>query len=325
MNFLNYLRRWNVLLVLSIVVPLVFLTTFKLVDILREPINLSLAPRVMAEPVKYEFERPRHWIDLEKLIVNTYSDEGISATMCVLATDCKPPVGFLINVSASVPSHNYIVKLHVVFEEEYERSIIDERGKLFECFWQNLSLVRCEDYIEGAGVKCYIELSNVNRSKSIFFETFVKWLLRSNVNQTHHLTISAEVAYWNGSDFVWVVLPIEIIIFPDIRFDGQIFSPGTYPWLYIGGYDENDYYKIYLEKDHNVQIYLEETSSDKANINIYVYDPNGIEKAYKTLYRWLGPPYTNLTLITDKTGYWCIQIELRGGQCFYTLKINTAG
>ncbi len=161
----------------------------------------------------------------------------------------------------------------------------------------------------------------------------VQWILMTPRTEHHKLTITAKLEYYEytvtGETIEKTITTSVLLeIGPDDNDNAgsaDTISEGWYHMLYIGGYDENDYYKIYLEKDHSFYVYLEETSSDKANINIYVYDPNGIEKAYKTLYRWLGPPYTNLTLITDKTGYWCIQIELRGGQCFYTLKINTAG
>jgi len=158
----------------------------------------------------------------------------------------------------------------------------------------------------------------------------VHWILRTpNDVGTHSLTITAKLEYYEytatGETIEKTITTSVVLeIGPDDNNDpgsADTISEGWYHMLYIGGYDENDYYKIYLEKDHSIYIYLEETSSDHASINIYLYDPNQVERVHKTLQP--PPHYIYLQFITDSSGYWYIRVELLDDHCFYSLFTRT--
>ena len=92
--------------------------------------------------------------------------------------------------------------------------------------------------------------------------------------------------------------------------------------LYIGGYDTEDYYKIYLEKGYNFYVYLEETSHD-VDIDIYLYDPNQIERVHKIIVEF--PYYTYFQFTADSSGYWYIRVKRRSEDyCFYSLFVGSA-
>jgi len=290
------------------------------------------------ETVEWQIERPADNINIWDATNASYESNEVSMNPLIFIDDFHGNSGLydgsdyiamVVKINASV-SEGFVHLVNVTFWENYEGSQVDffEDNAWPKRFinLENLSVTCHNDFfLFSRGLKAFVELAGVNHPKKVSFGCITHWILRSPKNYTHQLEIRFELVYFNGTAYKKIVQPLLLKVGPDsnnsFETATELSKNQTLKKLYIGGYDENDYYKIYIEKDHSFYVYLEETSSDKANINIYIYDPNGIKRTNQTIEL---PPYsTSLNLTADKTGYWYIQIELRDDQCFYTLTINT--
>ena len=74
-------RKWISLTLLSIVVPMSFLTMFRLAGILQEPLAISETKTL--EPLKWKIERPSYTIDIDDEVNSFYNDENISVNSSV--------------------------------------------------------------------------------------------------------------------------------------------------------------------------------------------------------------------------------------------------
>ncbi len=338
---LSNVKSWKTALLISIIIPTSLLTAFTLNNLLNKPITITETTTL--EATEWQIERPTYITNIWEVTNASHKSDEILVNSTIFVDDFDDDYGggfqslmTCLNVTASLKK-GFIYNLNITFWENYEKSLIDLYQPQEETRNYELGNLTIEGWAYGldrwwllrGNLKCFITLKAVNHPRKIQFSMPAEWAFKSPENQTHKLEIFIEVTYFNGTTYKRLIQPYQLKIGPDsnnsFETATELSKNQTLKKLYIGGYDKNDYYKIYLEKDHSVQIYLEEETSSLAiaNINISVYDPNGIEKAYKTLYPGPGPRYTNLTLITDKTGYWYIRVELGGGQCFYTLKINT--
>ena len=331
---LSNVKSWKTALLISIIIPTSLLTAFTLNNLLNKPITITETTTL--EATEWQIERPTYIIKIGNVINASHKngETSIDSSIFIYSFISKPNeygspfVDMQTSINISV-GEGFIHLVNVTFWENYEGSQVeffeDNAWPKYYISLENLFVTRHSDFFWSPGLKAFVELAGVNHPKKVSFGCITHWILRSPKNYTHQLEIRFELVYFNGTAYKKIVQPLLLKVGPDsnnsFETATELSKNQTLKKIYIGGYDENDYYKIYLEKDHSFYVYLEETSSDKANINIYIYDPNGIKRTNQTIEL---PPYsTSLNLTADKTGYWYIQIELRDDQCFYTLKINT--
>jgi len=305
------------------------------------PVNTVLCPAV-----SYEFERPVGDIDIGKLLVNSYSDgEGTRITFNVFidyydentfkygGADC---VVLIVNASASVPN-GFIRDVDVVFMEYYEGSRIMFPGKygvLSPAFfrWENLSPTSHEDWIERAGVKGYINFSGVNKPKKAFFRGPVEWALYgSNSSQTHVLSVWLKLTYYNGTDYLRVVLPIELTVWAEAggNFEtAREIAEGEYIGYSWVLFDPEDYYKIWVEDGKTIRVKVEPLDYPPAyqDFEVYLYNP---ERELVASAEEKEVDYTpeELNYTADVSGYWYIRIvKVRaGGGGLYRLTVSLKG
>ena len=332
---LSGFRGWKAALLLLIVVPVGFLTFFVFDRFLNGSVVVS--ETTVLETVEWQIERPADNINIWDATNASYESNEVSMNPLIFIDDFHGNSGLydgsdyiamVVKINASV-SEGFVHLVNVTFWENYEGSQVDffEDNAWPKRFinLENLSVTCHNDFfLFSRGLKAFVELAGINHPKKVFFSCFPHWILRSSKNFTHRLEVRFELVYFNGTVYKRIVQPFQVKVGPDGN-DGfetaaELYANRTFERLYIGGYDKNDYYRIYVDKNENVSINLEETSHD-ADINIYVYDPDRTEKISKELYE--SPYCTSLSFTADKTGYWYIQIELRDDQCFYTLTINT--
>jgi len=161
----------------------------------------------------------------------------------------------------------------------------------------------------------------------------VHWILRTpNDAGTHSLTITATAEYYEYSIQTGEIIPkdpistsVNLKIGPDDNGDldsADEISTGWHYRLYIGGYDMDDYYKIYVDEGYRIYVYIDEISypDDIANVRLHLYDPSETWKTSVTLEP--PPSHTYLEFTADSSGYWFIRVELLAGSAFYNLYVN---
>ena len=312
------------LILLSIAVPMSLLAIFKLTGVLHEP---TIVPETTTlETIKREFERPRLRVEIRETAEGSYRDNNASILYSVFMGGyyegsarygSSDYVLLTTNVTATV-REGYIESVHWVFREDYENARINffEEHQFFQL--ENLSIVDLKDWSK----QVFINLSGVNRPTSVYFWTPVDWVLRSPYNQTHRMEIISEVTYFNGTAYRKVVQPFYLKIRPDDTnsFDtaDTINSGTTYTKLYLGGYDDEDYYKIHLNEGCFIKVEANGTSSPMPDFYLDLYDPSRNRKA-----RSPSHGYSHfVTFTADSSGDWFIRTRLYENWGFYSLNVS---
>jgi hypothetical protein len=342
-------RRLFITVFLFALILIGILATFRLAGILQEPRNPPIET-ITCKMVKYEFERPNGNVELEKLLTSPYIDnEGNSATLSLSIDEYDEDsneyggadlISFNVSVLASIPN-GFVDSIHIIFEENYKGSRVSFYETHYKygydlCHmmyvWRNLTLHSYKHWVKNAGVKGYIIFSGLNMPKTIFFRGPIHWILYgSQQNQTHNLTIKAEIIYYNGSDYVRLILPAQIIIWAEA---GESFETAREMVIgeYIGflwvAHDPEDYYRIWVENGQKIWLKVEPLKYPPVwqDFEVYLYNPsyklvaNATEKEVD---------YTpeELSYKANITGYWYIRIvKVRaGGGGLYKLTISLTG
>jgi len=195
--------------------------------------------------------------------------------------------------------------------------------------YSNVEVSELQDWSQ----EVYIKVPTYDYVVDASLSMVAHWVLYTpNEEGEHLLTITATLEYYEYSIYTGEIIekdPVTTSVYlkigPDDNnsFDtADEISVGWHFKLYIGGYDTDDYYKIYVNEGYELYVYLKEENSDTdiANINLYLYDPERTEKANKTL---MPPPYSaSLSFIADSSGWWFIRIELLAGGTFYSLYVS---
>jgi hypothetical protein len=169
-----------------------------------------------------------------------------------------------------------------------------------------------DDYLEGEASAAALTYDyTVDASLSLI----VYWILKTpNAAGGHSLTITAKLEYYEylptGEliDKGPITTSINLKIGPD---DNNSFptadeiQPGTSYRFFLGGYDDKDYYKIYVEYGYIINIYATAASSPSVDFYIDLYNPS---QQWKT---GTSHGYShNIYFTADSTGYWFIKASV---------------
>lgn len=209
-------RKWVSLTLLSIVVPMSLLATFRLTGILQEPMTIS--ETIMLDAVQWEFERPDHYVYLDDKLEALYINDELSATLrVVMGTYTDNAVaysgadvvtmGIEIN-SATINPKGFIERVHVVLRKDYKTSIDWINTNLD---FKNLSLVNLAEGYERS-TRAYIGLAGVNHTRSVYLWATGTWILLTSKDQTHQMEVVYELTYYNGTAYKKIIQPFQLKI-----------------------------------------------------------------------------------------------------------------
>ena len=325
---MSSVRNWKTALLLSLIIPIGLLATFKITGVVREPATVS--ETITLEPVKWELERPGGMITIKDTVESFYDDESISLCSSVYLGhyldfpehEISP---IIMNVTVTLPT-GFVNDVNITFWEGYEYSEVGffevHAWPKFYSHGENLSIVDYAHHLSGEGLKAFMELAGVNRPKSVHFSGIVHWILGSPIDQTHVMEAAVELVYFNGTVYKRLVQPYQLKVGPD---DNNSFETadtigqGADSWLYLGGYDVEDYYKIHVEQGHVISINVSGTLLPKPAFYLDLYDPAGEWKAGSS--RW---DYSHtVTYVADSAGDWFIRTRVYENYGFYSLAVNT--
>lgn len=212
-------RKWVSLTLLSIVVPMSLLATFRLTGILQGPITISETTTL--EALKWEFQRPSQTVTIDDELESSYSSEELSATLHIVAalyventaTIDYDAVFMVVVINSTATSPNaFIENVYVAFHENYERSRVNWDGTEF--YFDNLSLVeRAEAGISRKDyAKAHIRLAGVNHPNNVYLSAIAIWKLRSPNTQTHQIEVVYELTYYNGTAYNKIIQQFQLKI-----------------------------------------------------------------------------------------------------------------
>jgi len=319
-------QRRKPLALLSIIVPVSLLVSFRLTGILSGPI--AIAETITLETVKWESERPNALINLREKAQSFY-DGDIAIDQSIGIHHYDPDdwgyggssrVSLTVNITSSVPV-GYISNIRLNFLENYENARINFFGDHQLMNLGNLSITGFKDWARDV----FVNLTGLNRPNKVYFWAPVHWVLRSQNNQTHLLDVVSETVYFNGTVYKKVVQPFLLKIGPDENnsFEtAEEIHEGNYPKLFLGppGGDIKDYYKIYLIQGNRIKVYVNGTSSPgKPDFGLYLYDPNRnliVAKDSGLTY------FEIIDVVANSTGFWFIEVRIFENLGFYSLTIS---
>lgn len=211
-------RKWISLTLLSIVVPVTLLATFRLTGILQGPLKISETE--ILEPVKWEFERPNQTVPIVDRLEASYSSDGLSAilgltiaiyienTTIILHDDIL--MALVIN-STTTSKNGFIDDVYVAFSGDSQKSKVELLETDFD--FKNFSLIeKVEGMTRRDELKAFIRLAGVNHTSNAYGRVIAVWELMSPNNQTHELEIIYEIIYYNGTAYKKIVQPFQLKI-----------------------------------------------------------------------------------------------------------------
>lgn len=323
---LNF-KNWKASLLLSIIIPMSLLATFRITGVLQGPIMVSEVETL--ETIVWKTEKPHYGIRMRWMNGLTSVHDGeIKLFQEVVMADYEDlsfygsdlfHVG--VNMTAST-SNGYIhsICLDIADKEHVEARIMFWSQSYFTL--QNLSIVSSKGLAREVQT-AFMDLAGINHSTQVSLVIPFYWILYGPFNQTDILKVHSEVTYYNGSAYNKIVQPFEIIVEPDNNNSFQTateVNEGNYTRLYLGFSDSVDYYKIFMNQSDRVKLNIETVPDEpKPYFAVYICDFEN----KKTILQTEQDSSSKIVEFTaNSTGYLYIKLcsDIQHG--FYSMEIS---
>ena len=327
MNFKN----WKASLLLSIIIPMSLLATFRITGVLQGPIVVSEVETL--ETIMWETERPDEVISLDNSVNSTYEGE-IKLFQEIFVGHYVDVAGkyggsdyimLCINITAST-LNGYMQNIRLTLRDQYEKAQLHiPEDKINPAKYDNppskyIKNLTVTDYEHWAR-EVFADLAGINSPKTASFWISADWILQSSYNQTHVMEAIFETIYFNGTSYKKIVQPFQITIKSDANDSldtAETIEQGTTYLLYLGGRDKEDYYKIHVDEGYTISINANTTSRPHvAHFSLDLYNPQN---------KWAVGSSTNyvhsLSFTANSAGEWLIRVHLDLNGGFYSLTIN---
>jgi len=328
---LNF-KRWEAVLLFSVIVPIGLLATFRLTGVLHGPLTISRT--TTADTVYWNMSRPAGILNIEEKITNTYHEDAFSSSLNIhLWTyvenkemySYNDDVLWLSLTANANTSFGFIYSMHIESSETDEYAVLDF-GEHFSGSTELYNLTQ-KKVVDGSHLqKAVFEAISIGQPKECELKMGSRvWVFFDENDLDHWVTITLEIVYFDGAIYRQVSIPIRLGILLDKNDSFETafeIQPGTYPKLFLGRYDAQDYYKIYLAQGQKIDVHVDTTPYIAGNpspvFELYLYDPTRILKANSTN----GLEYyRTVSVISDSTGYWYIETRIITCYGFYTLTV----
>lgn len=328
-------RKWFLVGVLAVALPMSLFTMFKFAGVFPEPVKV--VETVMVPEVSWECERPMHIIDLDPYYPaaqNVYHEENMFINYSILVHAYNPNVvKFTLYLTAFVKK-GFISSANVFFEEDFKPSRVwfwgkAEQGQLTWCNAQieNLTIVEFSQGGQGEKLKAWVRLAGVNKPRSVYLQGIIWWSLTSPYNQSHQLQCTLKLVVCKEKNVgEEIVLPITLKVLPDNNnsFEtAEELSFGNHT-AYLDAWedttpfrDSEDYYKIRVRTDTRIRVAV--NSLWRLDLGLYLYDSEqNLIKSSNVEFE----PLEQITYTPKKDEILYIRIATNTSMGFYTLLIE---
>jgi len=315
-------RRWQAILLASILIPVAFLTTFRLTGVLQEPISPE---RVTLAAVTYSLERPGGLIVIDERVESGYTDGkasvGLGFHVDLYEEDSALYSGhdyvqLIIAATANV-SGGFVYSMNVNFSLTDSSADVTVRSPFLDL--NNLKSKKTQYSREHDTRQVYFQADALNYPQNASLRILADWIFFDFNYGDHWITVTLETTYFNGTAFRRTDVPIKLGMLLDYnnhKVEASTIMPGTYEKLYIGGYDASDFYEIYLTEGQKIDVNAWGIGSPQPVFYLFLYDP------LWDLRNDTNPSYSpSLSYVASMTGFWLIEVRIDYPQDYgyYTL------
>ncbi|MDH7563358.1 MAG: hypothetical protein QHH24_00535 [Candidatus Bathyarchaeota archaeon] len=307
--------------------------------------QVVIAKTVTLEPAYWELERPEGDVDIdishraENIVASNELSANLSAIpRCHLdGSELYAAVDeILVWVTARVSMKSgFVTSMNVSFFENsgpVKVTYSSERGSDYGLKYVNLKVESYASCINNPWLlenetRAFVFMKGVSQPKNVSFADGFHLCLQRPYNQTHQVSLRIEVTYLNGSVFKRLIQPFEFKVSPDDNntFDTaqEVAGNGTYPRLFIGGYDVTDFYKIQVKQGQEISVHFDSTVyAGPLEFYSFLYDPSRASRVTSNMFLSEG----NITFSIDMDGYWFIEIRsYTDDYGFYMLEVGVEG
>jgi len=207
------------LFILSIIVPVGLVTSFRLTGILKEPPKVE---RITLEPVTLTLSRPTETIAItNKSVQNEWTQESalITANIDILSYHegwaDSPFYGydgltFKTYVNASVV-RGYLSTVKISFHPVDAKAAVFVSEERWDLHLENATLISLH-YWGANETDAYIKANALDSSCSV--GSYIFWILLDENIQSHELQITAEVIHISEASSGIITIPIRLRIIP---------------------------------------------------------------------------------------------------------------
>lgn len=210
-------NNWKALLLLSIVVPVSLLTTFKLTGLLGEP--STMAETITLQPITWMFDRPYNYTVFDKNLQAPYSSDCMTGTFELDVVDYLESIGaqpatvrMVVSINLTNNKNVSIENVHLTFNDTYQGSGLEFQHTNVDYQFVNLSLVKIVDATSGINNYAFISLAGLNYPSHVYLYWVTYWKLSSLHTQSHELNATYDVTYYNGTAYNEIVQPFQVQI-----------------------------------------------------------------------------------------------------------------
>ena len=208
-------NAWKATLILSIMLPVSLLATFKMSGVLTEP---QTPETVILEAVTWNMTRPTSFFTVDELVNNSYMDndnrllsagvhfEEYFENMLGWPSDGDDDVqlvGIHISVSVSV---GFVCSFVANFSDLDDHACVIFQTTASSMQLQNFTVKRIVNPLTSA---CLWASAN-NQSKEASLSALVYWVFLDQNNADHWMTVDFEITYFNGTAYRRVIMPFVL-------------------------------------------------------------------------------------------------------------------
>jgi len=205
-------RKWQVTLLLSIIVPAGVLTGLGLNSLRNKP---AISQTINLNPISWNMTRPANLLVINKSLENVYADETIllNFKLFIWVYDNDDPwVGDLVEVRPRLAvnlSKGYVDSLTIRFSGIDTASHLDIiSGPIGSFLWvNNLQINAIEDSWKTS--QPYVAATATGKPEDCSLVLMTYWIFSDKNSQNHMLTATLELVYFDGDVYKKVVAPIQ--------------------------------------------------------------------------------------------------------------------
>jgi hypothetical protein len=194
-------------IILSIVVPVSLLATFRITGILREPMTWET---VSLDPVSWSLNRPSNDTMILEWVNNSYNGTGVSITLGILVTRYFEDdlyfgdyIQFELNVATNV-TEGFIDSVVIRYQLNPTSS-----DMMFDDDWftlRNLKLQKIEFYEQ------YATTVGINQPQNCSLKHLTFWTMGYDNDVEQAVKATAKILCWNGTAYQKIQVPIDLFV-----------------------------------------------------------------------------------------------------------------
>lgn len=207
---------WASVALLSIIVPVGLLATFRLTGVIKEP---PKPETVTVEAVSWNMSRPTGTLLIDMWVENFYKDLAASVNLRVhvakyyendpfYPAESNDYVKLWINADMNVTS-GFVYSMIIGFS----RTETDALLKIYEASDSRRleNLEETDTRLLGTDKReAHFDAYSFNQPKNSFLGITVAWVFLDRNNTEHEITVTLEATYYTGSAYQKVVIPMRL-------------------------------------------------------------------------------------------------------------------